>query len=122
MRAVVVVAFAVGAWLHGRYVGANGVQAEWDQDKMAQAETQRLAKRANARQATDAAAQFEAFRARNVAALIATRVELRNALSRPICPVDGHEDPTHALQLADLPVPGSAVDRLRRAAAGGGAP
>lgn len=118
-RAWLLLALVVGAWFHGHHVGADGVTADWAASDREREAAAIAAARDNTQRAHAAATDYEAAKARGAAALASTRAELRNALQRPICPPGGHEETDDAPTIADLPVPADAVDRLRRAAAGG---
>ena len=115
-RILALLALVAGASYAGHHVGAKGVRAEWDAQRLAdrdaadaQAETNRLSSRS-------ASARYVATAQRIRARLEPARQALRRDLQAPItCPAPGA---SHAA-LADLPIPAAALQRLRDAAGQG---
>jgi hypothetical protein len=104
-----------GIWFHGHRTGSAGVQADWDAAELQRERAIQAAEASQRRQAYTAGERYEATRAALQAQANAARAGLSEALKRPICTAT--ED-AHAPQLADLPIPSAAVDRLRAAAGG----
>lgn len=108
-----VVALLVGIWFHGRSTGADSVQARWDADTVARERAQQAQEAAQRRRAHDASSSYQAQAGKRAKAQESLRADLNTALNTPACP----KEAPHDLSLADLPIPGHALDRLRTAGA-----
>ncbi len=111
-KAGAVLLLLAGTWWHGNRTGAAGVQADWDAAELQRERAVQAQEAAQRRQAHSAGERYEAQRAALIANATQARAELLQALQRPICPAEDR----HAPQLADLPIPAAAVQRLRAAA------
>lgn len=101
-----------GIWVHGRHAGSSSVQADWDASELKRERATLAQEASQRRQAYTAAERYEAQRSMLQANATQARVELLQALQRPIC----QPGEANAPQLADLAVPAAAVQRLRDAA------
>ena len=113
-KVAAILALLAGVWWHGRSSGANAVQARWDADTIATERAQQAQEAAQRRRATAASTDYQAKAARRAASNDSIRADLGASLSVTACPKEANHVP---LQLADLPIPGAALDRLRRAGA-----
>jgi hypothetical protein len=113
IKAAVGLALVAGVWLHGRHVGAGGVQADWDAAELQRERAIQAQEASQRRQAAAAGERYEAQRAALHANATQARAALLEALQRPACAT---QEDAHARTLADLPVPAAAVQRLRDAA------
>ena len=111
-KLLAILALLAGVWWHGRSTGADSVQARWDADALAQERAAAAQEAAQRRRAHDASAQYQADAAKRAQAQQSLRADLEAALSVPACPKEATD-----VSLADLVVPGPALDRLRRAGA-----
>lgn len=102
-----------GAWLHGRSTGADGVQARWDAAEVQRERAIQAQEAQQRRRASAASTSYQTGAAARAKAQHSLRDDITAALSIPACPQEAPD----ALQLADLPVPAAALDRLRRAGA-----
>jgi hypothetical protein len=108
-----IAALIAGTWWHGRSTGADTVQARWDADTVARERAQQAQEAAQRRRAHDASSSYQAQAGKRAKAQESLRADMQTALNTPACP----EEAPHALVLADLPIPGPALDRLRTAGA-----
>lgn len=111
-KLLAILALLAGVWWHGRSTGADSVQARWDADALAQERAAQAQEAAQRRRAHDASAQYQAGAAKRAQAQQSLRADLEAALSTHACPKEATD-----VSLADLVVPGPALDRLRRAGA-----
>lgn len=102
-------------WAHGRHSGSSVTQARWDAAELQRERAIQMQEAQQRRQAQNAGMAYEQerIRLRALANSNAERQALLDTLQQPACPATGDD---HAPQLADLPIPAAAVDRLRRAA------
>lgn len=113
-KLLLILALLAGVWWHGRSSGADAVQARWDADTIATERAQQAQEAAQRRRATAASADYQAKAARRAASNDSIRADLGASLAVTACPKEPNHEP---MQLADLPIPGAALDRLRRAGA-----
>lgn len=112
-KLLAILALLAGVWWHGRSTGADSVQARWDADTVARERAQQAQEAAQRRRAHEASSSYQAQAGIRAKAQESLRADLNTALNTPACP----KEAPHELSLADLPVPGPALDRLRTAGA-----
>lgn len=102
-------------WAHGRHVGVAAVQTRWDAAELQRERAIQMQEAQQRRQAQNAGMAYEQERTRlrALADSNAGRQALLDTLQQPACRAAGDHD---APNLADLPIPSAAIDRLRRAA------
>lgn len=115
LPALAVLALLGGAWFHGRSSGADAVQANWDAERVAQAAAAEAARESNRLRGQAAATTYETQRAAFARRATPRTPEARYALTATICPPAGAFG--KPLELGDVPIPGTELQRLRDAGA-----
>jgi hypothetical protein len=109
------VVVAGGIWLHGRGVGADGVLAQWNEQVRVDKEAADAAREVDRLRARTVDAEYQANRAAAARRMASPSPESEYALKASICPPPGVFG--KPLELGDVPVPGSWLERLRNAGA-----
>lgn len=109
------VVVAGGIWFHGNRTGAAGVRADWDQQVREDKDAADAAREVDRLRARSADADYQARKATAARRTANPSPESEYALHATICPPAGPFG--RPLELGDVPVPGSWLERLRDAGA-----
>ncbi|MBC7729134.1 MAG: hypothetical protein H7242_16295 [Microbacteriaceae bacterium] len=114
IRLLIIGAVLASAFAAGLHLGARHVHGQWAEADLAREQATAAQHAQDQARAGDAAAKFEAIRAKLRSTQAEVSHALQNTLTAPICPAS---EAASAVTLGDVRIPAAAVDSLRRAGA-----